>query len=112
MAREILRFGFFEDFNVAFFAAGLEEYHGAPVAACACCAAYAVEVVVFAEGGIVFDYEVDVREIETAGCDVGADEDGRVFGCGEGFEGAGSCCLLEGAVEAVDFHFSGVAAGD
>ncbi len=62
-----------QDGYVAFFAAGLEEYTCASVAAGACCAADAVQVVFPCEGGVVFDYKVDVGEVETAGCYVCGD---------------------------------------
>ena len=46
-----------------------------------------MEMVVGREGGVVFDDEVYVWEVEATGGDVCAEEDGRVGGAGEGLEG-------------------------
>ena len=62
-------------------------------------APYAVQVVVGGEGRVVFDYEVDVWEVETAGGDVCAEEDAGVRGAREGVEGGCSEGLGEGAME-------------
>lgn len=70
-----------------------------------------MEMVVGAEGGIVFDDEVDVGEVETARGDVGAEEDGGSGGVGEGAEGGGAEVLWEGAVEAVDLDVGGEGGG-
>ncbi len=64
-------------------------------------------MVVGAEGGVVFDDEVDVGEVEAAGSDVGAEEDRGCGGVGEGAEGGGAEVLREGAVEAVNLDMGG-----
>jgi hypothetical protein len=95
VAGEVAGFGLFEDVDVAFFGAGLEKDHRAAVASGTGCATDAVEMVVFAEWRIVFDYEVDIGKIKTAGGNICTNEDCRSSGVGEGFEGGGSSGLLK-----------------
>ncbi len=68
-------------------------------------------MVISAEGGVKFNNEVDVGKVETTGGDIGAEEDGRCRGLGEGAEGGGAEVLREGAVEAVDLDMGGEGRG-
>ena len=63
-----------------------------------------MEVVVGGEGGVVLDDEVEVREVEAAGGDIGGDEEGRRSRCAEGVGYGGADLLGEGAMESVDLE--------
>jgi hypothetical protein len=60
-----------------------------------------MEMVFSGEGGIEFDYEVDVREIETTRCDVCGDKNGRFFVFGVVCEGRCTDGLRERTMESI-----------